>query len=91
AGWDKVRAAVQRVESSGSTIDLRSYVRSLEIAATRVGLLLSGDLPTAGQLLSTDIREVAGLRAADRMRDLLPYAVSAPYASLRAKLGVDAR
>ncbi|HQK16270.1 MAG TPA: hypothetical protein PLJ27_02380, partial [Polyangiaceae bacterium] len=27
AGWDKVRAAVQRVESSGSTIDLRSYVR----------------------------------------------------------------
>jgi hypothetical protein len=90
AAWERVRTAVQRVESTGSTIDLRGYVRSLEIAATRVGLLLSGDLPTAGKLLSTDVREVAGLRAADRMRDLLPYAVSSPYAALRAKLGVEA-
>jgi tetratricopeptide (TPR) repeat protein len=88
--WERVRAAVGRVESSGSTIDLRGYVRSLEIAATRVGLLLSGDLPTAGKLLSTDVREVAGLRAADRMRDLLPYAVSSSYAALRARLGVEA-
>lgn len=88
--WERVRAAVDRVESSGAKIDLTGYVRSLEIAATRVGLLLSGDLPTAGKLLSTDVREVAGLRAADRMRDLLPYAVSAQYAALRVRLGVAA-
>jgi len=90
ADWNRVRSIVEQIESTGSKIDMHSYVKSLEIAATRVGLLLSGDLPTAGKLLSTDIREVAGLRAADRMRDLLPYAVSASYATLRAKLGLEA-
>ncbi len=91
SSWERIRRAVARMESSGAKIDLLSYVRSLEIAATRVGLLLSGDLSTAGKLLSTDVREVAGLRAADRMRDLLPYAVSEPYGALRARLGVEAR
>ena len=88
--WQRIRDALGRMEASGAKIHLSGYVRSLEIAATRVGLLLSGDLPTAGKLLSTDVREVAGLRAADRMRDLLPYAVSDPYAALRARLGVEA-
>lgn len=90
AAWQRVRDAVARMEASGAKIDLTGYVRSLEIAATRVGLLLSGDLPTAGKLLSSDVREVAGLRAADRMRDLLPYSVSDPYAALRVRLGVEA-
>ncbi|MCL2823279.1 MAG: hypothetical protein FWD57_04745 [Polyangiaceae bacterium] len=89
--WERVRSAVRRVSASGHTINMQGYVRSLDVAASRVGLLLSGDLPTVGRLMSTDVREVAGLRAADRMRDLIPFSISNAYAAMRSKLGVDVR
>lgn len=87
--WDALVRVVNEVNAKGDKINPRAYARSLEITATRVGLLLCGDLPTAGALLSSDVREVAGLRAADRMKDLLPFAMSPPYMMLRQRLGIS--
>jgi len=82
--------AVDRFEQEGVRADLVAWARSIEVAATRAGLLLSGDIGVVNQLLANDDRNVGDLTSQDRMHDLLPFSVSEVYAQLRQDLGAAA-
>ncbi len=81
--------AVGRFEADGVRADLVGWARSIEIAATRAGLLLCGDLAVVHDILTTDDRAVGDLSSRDRLHDLLPFSVSETYADLRGGLGVS--
>ncbi len=84
-------AAVRAVTDRGGQLDLLDWLRAVERAACRAGLLACGDLTVAARVLSVDGRVVGGLSAADRLRDLVPFAVSRRYAEVRRALGIAVR
>jgi len=64
------------------------WARSIEMASTRAGLLLCGDIAVVNQVLETDDRSVCDLTSRDRIHDLIPFSVSESYAELRRMLGI---
>lgn len=82
--------AVQQITARGGTIDVIQWQRDLERTACRAGLLACGDLTVAAHMLAVDGRSIGGLSARDRVRDLVAYSVSEPYAKLRSAVGVAA-
>ncbi|MBI5531909.1 MAG: tetratricopeptide repeat protein [Deltaproteobacteria bacterium] len=81
--------AVAQFDEAGGRVDLVGWARTIELAATRAGLLLCGDLSIAAGIMERDERGIAELTAVDRMNDLLPFTVSQAYARLRDMLGIS--
>jgi tetratricopeptide (TPR) repeat protein len=86
-----ILAAVREIGDKGGQLDLLAWLRAMERAACRVGLIACGDITIAARALSVDGRVVGGLSAADRLRDLVPFSVSPSYANVRRMLGIAAR
>lgn len=84
----RLEQAVERFESEGIRADLVGWARSIEVAATRAGLLLCGDIAVVNDMLAHDDRTVGDLTSQDRMHDLLAFSVSETYAELRRDLGI---
>ncbi len=84
-------AAVRSIADRGGQLDLVGWLRAVERAACRAGLLACGDLTIAARALSTDRPAVAGMSAAERLRDLVPFSISGEYSMLRRQLGIAAR
>jgi len=84
-------AAVKAMGDRGGTLDLLGWLRAVERAACRAGLLACGDVTIAARVLSVDGRVAGGMSAADRLRDLVPFSVSPSYARVRQALGVAVR
>ncbi|MGO9834097.1 MAG: tetratricopeptide repeat protein [Polyangiaceae bacterium] len=86
-----LESAVQRVTDRDGPLDLLSWLRAVERASCRAGLLACGDLMIASRVLSLDRHAVGGMSAAERVRDLVPFSVSEAYGGLRRTLGIAAR
>lgn len=84
----RLTTAVQQIGARGGQLDVVTWLRDLERTACRAGLLACGDLTVAAHMVSVDGRIVAGLTARDRVRDLVSFSVTEPYARLRAAVGV---
>lgn len=80
--------SIRSLTARGGTFDLAAFLRSAEMMACRVALLVSGDVSVAARVLATDGRQVAGLSAADRVRDLIPFSVSSRHIQARQRLGI---
>jgi tetratricopeptide (TPR) repeat protein len=76
--------AVGRLESRDEGIDLLAWIRSVELAAGRAGLLLAGDLQTALGQVRLEERGLSGLGQDARRADLLSFCASRALAELRA-------
>jgi tetratricopeptide (TPR) repeat protein len=72
-------------------LDLVEWVRGIERTACRIALLATGDITVAARALSVDGRAVAGMTAAERVRDLIPFSISQRYSGLRSAMGISAR
>jgi tetratricopeptide (TPR) repeat protein len=83
--------ALTLLADEGGQLDLLGWLRGVEQAACRAGLLACGDLTVAARVLSLDRHAVAGMTAAERVRDLVPFSVSEGYSGLRRQLGIAAR
>ncbi|MBX3130763.1 MAG: tetratricopeptide repeat protein [Polyangiaceae bacterium] len=84
----ELTGAVRELEARDGRLELKPWLCSLELAACRAGLLVSGDVTAAARMLAVDGRVVGGLSAADRIRDAIPFSVSTRYATLRRTLGI---
>jgi tetratricopeptide (TPR) repeat protein len=84
----RLAAALGRLWTSGGTMDLAAWMRTVERSSCRAALLATGDITVARSLLSASSSATAGLSAADRVRDLLAFSVSQRYSALRRMLGV---
>ncbi len=84
----KLRAMVHAATEQRLELDVLPMLRDLEIVAARIGLVACGDVTVAARQVAIESRATAGLSPAERMRDLLAYAVSEKHADVRAQLGM---
>ena len=80
---ESLRRSVERVVQTGG--DTRGWLRGCSFTAARVGLLVSGDLDVAAELLRGGAVR-SGVAAEDLVRELVAFSVSAPYLELRRSL-----
>jgi tetratricopeptide (TPR) repeat protein len=68
-----------------------SWRSAADLTANRVGLILCNDLETAARMVATETTVMSTLPVKERLRDLLAYAVSEAYFSVRRHLGIHVR
>ena len=78
-----MEAAVRRLDARGGKLDLVAWTRSVELLATRAGLLLCGDLRCAMSLAREESRTIAGVTLDEKRADLLSFCASRALADLR--------
>jgi tRNA A-37 threonylcarbamoyl transferase component Bud32 len=83
-----LREAAALCSSAGEGFDAARWLRGVERAASRAGLLLTGDLHAAQAMLDADPPGVAGLDVAESLRDLIAFSVSDEWLALRRALGL---
>jgi golgin subfamily B member 1 len=92
AAKDQLRSLLQKLIEAGGRTDVKRWAASSELTAYRVGLLLSGDLRIAGQMIS---QEQASLGAKwtprDKIKELVLYSISEDYFAARRAIGVSAQ
>jgi tetratricopeptide (TPR) repeat protein len=81
--------AAEKVLGRADALDFVGWLRSVEQVACRVGLLASGDVTVAANVLSVAGSAPGGLSAAERARALLPFCVSQRHSALRHCLGLS--
>jgi len=79
---------VAELEERGGRLDLLAWIRGVELTASRVGLLLSGDLRIASRIMKEEERTIAELSVEGRRADLLSFCASEQYGILRDRMGV---
>jgi tetratricopeptide (TPR) repeat protein len=80
---DAMRVAVARLDARGGRVNLQAWIRSVELTATRVGLLLSGDLRAAMTRIREEHRTVSELSVESRRIDLVGFCANGELAELR--------
>ena len=85
---DILGALVDGVLSGEETLDVFAWLRSVEVTASRAGLLASGNVTVAANVLAIAGASPGGQSAAERARALLGFCVSKQHADLRQWLGV---
>jgi tetratricopeptide (TPR) repeat protein len=86
-----VRDAVRELDARGGKVDLGAWIRSVELTATRAGLLVCGDLHVAMGALRAESRAIADVTLGEKRDDLLAFSASRALGELRAELGIAAR
>jgi tetratricopeptide (TPR) repeat protein len=84
----RLEEIVARLDARGGKLDLLAWIRGVELTATRVGLLLAGDLRTVMRLMKEEDRNIGELSFDAKRGDLLAYCVSQAYGELRERMGV---
>ncbi len=84
----KLEEIVGRLEERGGRLDLLAWIRGVELTATRVGLLLAGDLRIASRLMKEEERSIGDLGPDAKRGDLLSFCASEPYGELRERMGI---
>ncbi len=83
-----LETAVGHLDARGGTLDLLSWIRSVELTATRAGLVLAGDLRIATRAVKTESRAIGELSIDAKRGDLLAFCASDAYGKLRERIGV---
>ena len=84
----ELAVAVTHFDAGGGKVDLASWIRGVELTATRAGLLLSGDLAVSMRVLRRETRAIADVSLDDKRADLLACCASVGFGTLRQKLGI---
>ncbi|HEY3356569.1 MAG TPA: SIR2 family protein [Polyangia bacterium] len=82
--------AARKWLSGRDALDLSAWLTATDLTASRAGLVLCGDLETAAKIVAADTRTLSPLGATERVRQLVTYAVSEDYFTLRRHLGLAA-
>jgi tetratricopeptide (TPR) repeat protein len=88
---EELRRAASRFEEGGGRVDLAAWIRGVELTATRVGFVLSGDLAVAMRVLRRESRSIADLSLEEKRGELLAYSASEDLARLREQFSMAAR
>jgi tetratricopeptide (TPR) repeat protein len=82
--------AVARLDARGGRAALGAWIRSVEITAARVGLVLCGDLASAGGIVRSENRMIGGVPMEARRGDLIAFCSSPAHATLRTRFATTA-
>jgi len=88
---DQVRSMLHEYIEAGGSTDLKRWAAASELTAYRVGLLLSGDLRIAAQMISEEQASLGStMSPRDKIKELVLYSISEDYFAARRALGLDA-
>lgn len=85
---DSLRLVVQRFIEDGAKADLKKWMQTVEVTATRAGLLLCADLEIAKKIIAAEPQLPGDLPPADKLKELIVFSVSEQYFTLRKTLGI---
>jgi tetratricopeptide (TPR) repeat protein len=86
---ERLARPVGELLAQGARVDLGRWVRAVDITSDRAGLVVCDDLQTALDIVGDAGDGANSVLAADRKKQLLRWAVSRPYVTLRERLGVS--
>ena len=84
-----LRMVVKKFLAEGAKANLKRWVQTVELTATRSGLLLCGDLEIAKKIIAAEPQQPGDLTAQEKLKELLLYSVSPQYHALRQALGLQ--
>ncbi len=85
---DHLVHTVSKLLSDSAALDLKRWIRSVDQAADRAGLILCGDLDVAANFVRNEAARPGAQESVARARDLLVYSVGRAHLSVRERLGV---
>jgi tetratricopeptide (TPR) repeat protein len=80
---EAMRVAVAKLDARGGRVNLQAWIRSVELTATRIGLLLAGDLRVAMARMRSEERTVSELSLESKRIDLIGFCAMGELAELR--------
>ncbi len=86
---DLLGTMVEGLLSGEETLEVFSWLRTVEETASRAGLLASGNVTVAANMLAVAGVTPGGQSAAERTKAVLAFCVSKRHADLRSSLGVQ--
>lgn len=85
---DHLTRVVAKLLTSGAALDLKRWVRGVDLTADRVGFLLSHDLETATQIIKASDESTSSVSTDERLKELVLFSVSSQYFGMRQQLGI---
>ena len=85
---DQLTSLVTKLLNTGA-IDLKKWVAGVDLSADRAGMVLANDLEVALEMIKAFDESSSSVPSKERARELLLYAVSEDYFSLRRRLGIN--
>jgi golgin subfamily B member 1 len=82
--------AVSLLDARGGRAALGAWIRSVELTAARVGLVLCGDLGSAASIVRSEARSIGGVPAEAKRGDLVAFCASRAHAALRVRFATTA-
>lgn len=83
-----LRQVVKKWIEAGAKANIKRWNQAVELTACRAGLVLCADLDTAKKIISQEQQLPGDLPVADKLKELLLFAVSEEYSAIRKALGV---
>jgi hypothetical protein len=81
--------AKRYVDACGDKVDIADWIVASDLTASRVALVLCGDIVAASQVLAIEPSGQSPLPAQERIKDLLSYFISEDHFAVRAALGMQ--
>jgi hypothetical protein len=85
---DHLARVVSKLIQSGAALDLKRWIQGVDLTADRAGLVLAHDLETSVEIVRASDDTSSALNAQSRLKDLVLYAISEQYFTLRERLGI---
>lgn len=85
---DQLASVVSKMLQSEEAVNLKNWVAGVDLTADRAGLIFSDDLQIAVGMIKASDESVSPISHEQRISELLLYATSEAYFSLRNKLGI---
>lgn len=83
-----LRQVVKKWIEAGAKANIKRWNQAVELTACRAGLVLCADLEVAKKIISQEQQFPGDLPVADKLKELLLFAVSEEYSALRKALGI---
>lgn len=84
---EKLASAVSKLMQAGGALDLKKWVAGIDLTADRAGAVLAHDLQIATEVLRAQ-EEGSSVPVKERMKEIVLFAISEEYFTLRERLGV---
>jgi serine/threonine protein kinase/Tfp pilus assembly protein PilF len=87
-GKEQLASLVARLLQGGAAIDLKKWIAACDLTADRAGMLLAHDLEVSLALIKASEDGSVSVQQKDRTKEMILFATSEDYFTLRDKLGV---
>jgi hypothetical protein len=85
---DLLASAVTKLLGAGA-IDLKKWVAAVDLTADRAGFVVANDLELCNEMIKAADEASSAVGQKDRLKELVLYAVSEDYFTVRRKIGIN--